>query len=196
MRKYSRAGGAVLGLALLLLCACGSGSGSGSGTNSADGPFGPSGGGPGAVCAWTTVGGVVFYGAEEFPNSGGTSTIEKVSLIAAHNLRIVTGWAVPITGTDILGVSRGYQPIPGQVAPGIQWSERQKLNGAVIPRSRGQDVTNVVLILKASGARGFARAVEVHYKSGGTNYTLRWPIAVEVFVGHECPANWSKTFHG
>ncbi len=189
MRKYRRAGGAVLGLALLLLCACSS-------TNSTSGPFGPSGGAPGAVCAWTNAGGVVFYGAEEFPNTGGAGTIEKVSLIAAHNLRIVTGWAVPVTGTNILGVSQGYQPSPGQIAPGIQWSKRQQLDGAAIPPSRGRDVTNVVLILKPSGTRGFAKAVEVSYKSGGTDYVLRWPIAVEVFVGHECPANWNKTFHG
>jgi len=186
MRKCSIAGGAALALALLLACACG--------TSTADGPFGPSGGAGGAVCAWASAGGVVFYGAEEFRNSGGTGTLEKVSLVAAHNLRIMTGWAVPITGTDILGVSQGYQPLPEQIAPGIQWTKRQKLNGAVIPHSQGQDVTNVVLILKPSGARGFARAVEVYYKSGGTDYVLRWPIGVDVFVGHGCPANWSKTF--
>jgi hypothetical protein len=186
--RCRRARGLVLGLALLLLCACG--------TNAADGPFGESGGSPGAVCAWATANGVVFYGAEEFANSGGRATIEKVSLVAAHNLRVVAGWAVPITGTSTLGVAQGYRPVEGEIAPGIQWSERQLLNGAVIPHSRGHDVTNVVLILKPSGTRGFAKAVVVYYKSGGTNYVLRWPIAVEVFVGHGCPADWYKTFHG
>jgi hypothetical protein len=109
MRKRSIAGGGVLGLALLLTCACG--------TNIADGPFGPSGGAGGAVCAWTPAGGVVFYGAEEFPNSGGTGTIEKVSLVAAHHLRIVTGWAVRSPEPAFWGSLRDTSPCRSRSRP-------------------------------------------------------------------------------
>lgn len=100
------AGRLAAGLALLL-------AGSSSSLNldgpNLDGPFGnsnvPYSGGQ---CIWADRGGVATIGATDFPNHGGPARIDKVTLVGAHRLRLVTAWAVPITGTDLLGVFPGY----------------------------------------------------------------------------------------
>lgn len=181
MRRLS-IGGLAFGLALLL-------AGCGSDGPAANGPFG-TGGGTGEVCAWTTAGNVLTYGVEDLRNSGGTATINKIALVDPRHLRVVSAWAVPITGTNLLGVFRGEPPSGygggAPLAAGIQWTQRQPANGAVIPHSRGHDVTNLVLVLKPSGPVGTATAVDVYYTEGGTAYLLHWPIRMEVKVGREC----------
>src|SRR5215472_5895744 len=66
-------GGLACGLALLL-AACSSGL-------SDNGPLGNSGQNSGTICDWAAPGGVVQDGFEEFNDTGGTATIDKVALV-------------------------------------------------------------------------------------------------------------------
>jgi hypothetical protein len=176
------AGGLAAGLALML-------AGCGSGLN-ADGPFGNS-NAPysGGQCLSVPRGAVATIAATDFPNHGGPARIEQVTLVGARDLRLVAAWAVPITGTDLLGVFPGYPPLglnrafPGKPAPGVQWGRRQRADGAVIRHTPGQDVINLVLVVKASAVTGVATDVYVDYESGGTHYRLDLRFFIRLFNG-------------
>src|SRR5215469_10852031 len=73
-------GGLACGLALLLAAGCGGGG------LSENGPFGNSGQNSGTICAWTTPGGVVHDGFEEFYDTGGTATVDRVALVEPRHL--------------------------------------------------------------------------------------------------------------
>jgi hypothetical protein len=182
MTRRCRVGGLAVGLALLL-------AGCSIGLNT-DGPFGPSATDVGSQCFWTPRNGVGTFGALVFGNSGGQARVDKVTLVGSRHLRIVAAWAVPITGNDLLGVFQGYPPngingSAGPLAPGVQWGHRQRADGAVIPHIRGQDVINLVLVLKPSGRDGTARTEYVYYHSGSTRYLLNMGVGIQVFNGNE-----------
>jgi hypothetical protein len=178
-------GGLAAGLALLL-AGCSSG---GSGLNT-DGPFGnskvPYSGGQ---CVSVSRGEVVTIGVLDFPDHGGRARIEKIVLADPRDLQLVTAWAVPITGTDLLGVFPGYPPLgvkgkgPPKLAPGVQWGRRQRADGAVISHTPGQDVINLVLVVKASAVTGSAKDVLVDYQSAGADYQLDLHLFMKVFNG-------------
>lgn len=75
------------------------------------------------------------FGFEAFRNSGGTATIDKVDLADPHGIKLLAAYAVPITGGHLYGVQRGYPH--GGVPEGVQWSRRQRADGATVPHSRG-----------------------------------------------------------
>jgi hypothetical protein len=56
---------------------------------------------------------------------------------------------------------------------------RQRADGAVIQHIRGQDVINLVLVLKPSGRDGTARTEYVYYQSGGTRYLLKMGVGIQ-----------------
>jgi hypothetical protein len=109
-------GGLACGLALLLLTAACS-----SGGLSANGPLGNSGQNSGTLCDWARPGGVVQDGFEEFNDTGGTATIDKVALAHPRHLRLIAAWVAE--GNSPVGeVGRGYphptrawKHIPGAV---------------------------------------------------------------------------------
>jgi hypothetical protein len=173
-------GGLACGLALLLAAACSSTSGK----LSTNGPFGNGGPDSGTICAWTRPGGVVHDSFDEFPNTGGTATIDKVALVDPRHLRLVTAWVVPTNGP--LGDSGpGYPPASGY-APGFRWGQRQRIPGAIVRHTRGQDVINLVIVIKPSGKLGTATAVNLYYESAGTRYLLHFPYGYKIWVGHTC----------
>jgi len=179
------AGGLAFGLALLL-CGCGSSDGP-----NTSGPFGHAGTDRWVQCFPVPRGGVGTFAGLEFSNRGGPARIERVTLADAHNLQIVSAWAVPITGLDLMGMFAGYPPVgykgsfPGHLAPGVQWDQRQRVVAAVIPHSQGQDVVNLVLVLKPSGVVGTAKDVDVNYVSGGTHYLRDFGVTVQVYNGNQ-----------
>jgi hypothetical protein len=105
-------------------------------------------------------------------------------------LQVVAAWVVPITGLDLLGVFGGYPPdgylgqLTDSSVPGVHWEQRQHAAGAVIPHTAGQDVGNLVLVLKPSGAVGTAKDVMLDYQSGGTRYRYDFQVAVIVCDGN------------
>jgi hypothetical protein len=176
------AGGLAAGLALLL-AGCG-----GNGVHT-DGPFGNSNvPGDGGECVAVPPGSVGTIGATEFPNPGGPARIGKVTLVGAHDLLLVAAWVVPVTGNDLMGVFPGYPP-PGpeahglKLSPGVHWAQRQPADGAKIPHTPGHEVINLVLVIKASGAKGTSKTVYIDYKSGGTNYRLDLHFSMSVVSG-------------
>jgi hypothetical protein len=175
-------GGLAAGLALLL-AACG-----GTGLN-ADGPLGPSTPDVGGQCFPTPKGDVGTFADLEFGNGGGPARISRVTLAHARHLQLVAAWVVPVTGTDLWGAFDGYPPngIAGpegnRGVPGEHWNQRQRADGAVIPHLRGQDVENLVLVLKPIGPEGSASTEYVWYTSGGSRYVLNLGVRVLLFDG-------------
>jgi hypothetical protein len=95
---------------------------------------------------------------------------------------------VPITGDDLYGVLDGYPPAE-HLDPGVHWAERQRANGARIPRSPGNDVTNLVLVLKPTASLGSAQGVDIFYGESGQQYHMRTATRVVISVGAQCPAS-------
>jgi hypothetical protein len=174
--------GLACGLALLLAAACSS-----SGGLSTNGPFGNGGPNSGTLGQCTPPGQVVYDGIEEFPNAGGTATIQKVALVDPRNLRLLTAWVVPTTGT-LVGEGLGY-PTASSLASttsGVRWGLRQRIPGAVVRHTRGQEVINLVIVVKPSGKVGTAKAVNLYYEAGGTHYLLRYPYGLDIPVRRTC----------
>lgn len=170
-------GGPACGLALLL-AACSSGK------LSDNGPFGNGGPNSGTLCAWTRPGEVFHDSFDEFPNTGGTATIDKVALVNPRHMRLVTAWVVPTNGP--LGDSGpGYPPASGY-SPGYRWGQRQRIPGAVVRHTRGQDVINLVIVVKLFAKLGTATAVNLYYESAGTHYLLHFPYGYKIWVGRTC----------
>ena len=114
-RGVVTAGGLAFGLALLL-----GGCGSSDGPNTS-GPFGHAGTDRWVQCFPVPRGGVGTFAGLEFSNRGGPARIERVTLADAHNLQIVSAWAVPITGLDLMGVFAGYPPVGYKEASRVTW---------------------------------------------------------------------------
>lgn len=175
------AGGLAAGLALLL-AGCGAAS-----VPKLNGPFGKD--SPGGDCMPVPRGEVATVASQEWPNSGGTARIEKIILVGSHDLRLVAAWVVPVTGTDLIGVFAGYPPLgtkgdgPGSLAPGIEWADRQRADGAVIPHTAGHNVFNLVLVVRPSGVLGSVKDIYVDYAVGSTHYRLDLHFFLKVFNG-------------
>ncbi len=176
-------GGLACGLALLLTASCGS-----SGLDT-DGPFGGSGPNTGRICSPARPGGVAYDGFENFPNRGGPATITKVRLAHARHLRLVAAWVIltPSPGVGV-GVGGGY-PTASSVAryaPGLRWSTRQAIPGAVVRHTHGQQSINLVIVAKTSGKAGTSTAVDLYYESAGRRYLLHYPYGFDVKVARSC----------
>jgi hypothetical protein len=103
--------------------------------------------------------------------------VDKVALVRPRHLRLIAAWVAE--GDEPVGdVGRGY-PHPTKA-----W---KNLPGAVVHRTRGQEVINVVIVVKPSGKLGAATAINLYYKSGGTRYLLHFPYGLQVPVGRKCP---------
>jgi hypothetical protein len=174
-------GGLACGLALLLATAC-----SNSDTLSTNGPFGNGGPDSGTVCDWTRPGGVAYSGFEEFPNTGGTATIERVALVDPRNLRLVAAWVVPTPGGA--GVGPGYPPASslGTGATRVPLELRQHIPAAVVRHTRGKEAIDLVIVVKPSGRVGTSKAINLYYETGGTRYLLHFPYGLKVWVGRTC----------
>lgn len=134
-------------------------------------------------CVEVKPGHVLSYGFESFHNSGGRLTITKVGLADDHDIRILRAWLVPLTGNDSYGVYDGYPPVR-HLAPGVQWQQRRHADGAVVPHSRPQQLTNVVLVLKPLKKLATALAVIIYYKDSGRTYHLEFITSIRLEVGH------------
>ena len=172
-------------LAALGLAACSSGGGINTG------PFGGA-GTPGLECAWAHRGGVLTDDPAFVRNHGlAPARIEKVALIAPRGLQLVAAYAVPITGTTQYGMRLGF-PTGANLPPGVQWSRRQRANGATVPHSAGHDITDLVLVLKPAAPYGSALGVAVYYKVSGQQYQLRTDLQILVFNGRGCPTDFAR----
>lgn len=127
-------------------------------------------------------GGVLSYGFEAFSNRGQAVTVTKADLARPRGLEILQAWMVPITGTYLYGVLHGWPPYK-HLPKGVQWSRRQRADGAVIPHSRGHDQMNLVLVLRGVRNVATAAGVNVYYLAAGQDYHLRTHIAIRLLTG-------------
>jgi hypothetical protein len=163
-------GGLACGLAILL-AACSTSGGY------TDGPFGNDGGYSGTVCLPARPGGVVTDSFEDFNDTGGTATVDKVVLVHPRHLRLVAVWVAEANG-PVGKFGRGYPK------PGREW---QHVPGAVVRHTRGNQTISVVIVVKPSGRLGTATAVNLYYHSGGMHYLLNFRYGPQIPVGHACP---------
>jgi hypothetical protein len=156
------------------------------------GPLGGAGRGTGITCAPTKGRqGVVTYGSIDFPNtSASTVHIDTVSLADPDGLRMLAAYVVPITGTLLYGFLQGYPPRQ-HIPAGIQWSQRQRADGATLPHTRGRDVYSLVAILQPTRNPGWARGVNIYYHAGGQRYLLRQGLQILVGV-NRCPSSLAR----
>jgi len=167
----------AVSLVALLAAAC-----SGPAVNT--GPLG-NGGQPGSICARLHQGQVLSYGIIGLQNMGSSpAVIEKVSLMGARHLRLVAAYVVPITGHMGYGVWDGYPPPPRRQR-GVEWSHRQVARGARLPANRSS-LADLVEVLQPLGPVGTARATDVFYREGGTQYHMRNVYAFKLLVGQKC----------
>jgi hypothetical protein len=176
-------GGLACGLALLLAAACSSTGGK----LSANGPFGnvDSNSGTNGLCA--RPGQFVHDGFEEFPNAGGTATLDKVTLVATRHLHLVAAWVLPTTG-PLVDIGWGYPTASSlaSAAPGVRWKLRQRIPGAVVRHTHGREVINLVILVKPSGRHATVKAVDLYYEVGGTHYLLHFPFGLDISVRSNC----------
>jgi hypothetical protein len=169
----------------LLLAAC-----AGNSSPSTSGPFGSTNPNSGMICSPARTGGVAYDGQENFPDTGGKATIEKVSLAHPRHLHLVAAWVIRTPSPGIgVGVGPGY-PTAANVAPytpGLRWiSRRQPAVGAVIRHTKGTQTINLVIVAKTTGKFGTSTAVNLYYKSAGKQYLLHFPYGFSVRVGRKC----------
>jgi hypothetical protein len=163
-------GGLACGLALLL-AACGSGG------LSDNGPFGNSGQNSGTLCYPVRPGGVVQDGFEEYYDTGGTATIDKVVLVHPRHLRLVAAWVSEQNGPVAVALGGGY-PHPTRT-----W---QHAAGAVVHHTHGDEVITLVAVVKLTGKLGTASAINMYYHIGGIHYLRHFTDGLHIFVGHKC----------
>ena len=115
-------------------------------------------------------------GFEEFNDTGGTATIDKVALVHPRHLRLIAAWVAE--GKSPVGeVGRGY-PHPTKA-----WKH---IPGAVVHPNHGQEVINLVIVVKPSGGLGTATAIDMYYHVGGTHYLRPFTDGLRIPVGHKC----------
>ena len=167
--------GLACGLALILL-ACSS-------KLSKNGPFGNGGSNTGTICTWTKPGGVAHDSFDEFPDTGGTATIDTVALVHPRHLRLIAAWVVPVPANGSLGSAGPGYP---HASPGFHWGQRQRIPGAIVRHTPGKDVINLVIVMKPTAKFGTATAVNLFYKAAGTRYLLHFPFGYKIVDGHKC----------
>jgi hypothetical protein len=165
-------GGLACGLALLMATACSSTVGK----LSANGPFGNSGTNSGTICAWTTPGGVVYDGFEEFYDTAGSATVGRVVLVKPRHLRLVAAWVAEANGA-VAGVGKGYP------SPSRAW---QRIPDAVVRHTRGQEVISLVIVVKPTAKLGTTTAINLYYNVDGTRYLRHFTDGLKIQVGHIC----------
>jgi hypothetical protein len=178
-------GGLACALALLLATACSSSRGK----LPTNGPFGNGGSTSGAVGQCVRPGQAAYSGFESFPNKGGAATIDSVVLVKHRNLRLLAAWVILTPNPSIgVGVGPGYPSATSVAsdAPGLRWSLRQKVPGAMVRHTHGREVINLVIVIRPSGKVGTAKAVDLYYKSAGTRYLLHFPYGLNIPVRHTC----------
>jgi hypothetical protein len=165
--------GALAALVAISLTGCSSGNAINTG------PLG-NGSSPGSACIPASSGGLISDGLQALRNSGsGTAVVQKVHLTNPHHLIIKVAWIVPIHGTNFYGFLSGTPGGKGAL-PGVEWSQRVRAPGARIPPAHDHHAANLVLVLKMTGRKGTAKAVDVFYRESGQQYHLRYNTSVEV----------------
>jgi hypothetical protein len=100
-----------------------------------------------------------------------------------HNLRVLAAYAVPLTGNYQYGALRGAPPAR-HLPAGVQWTQRQRAGGAVIPPGVYQSGPGA----QAGRDEGNARSVDVFYRSAGQQYHFQTSTSIEVLVASSCPS--------
>jgi hypothetical protein len=178
LRRMAGAMAATL-LAAMSLAGCGGGDPVNTG------PFGNGGGVTEGWCSPAplktyTAGGIAVIG-----NSGPAAVIDAVRLDHLRGLRLLATYVVPQTGRDEFGDWNGI-PSPRELPLGVQWSKRQRAQGARIPPEHGLDVTDLVLVVRLVGKVGSASGIDVYYHTADGHYHLHLNHSLELVSARIC----------
>ena len=136
------------------------------------GPLGPP-GDPGEVCIPVPAGGTASVGLDVLRNRDAVqATIEEVTLFEPKGVTVVGALAVPLSGTDSVGIAATFPPAdPTKGLRGIEWSARREAVGATV--SRDGSPQNLIVGIRPQGGEGSASAIDVRYSAGGKTYHFR-----------------------
>jgi hypothetical protein len=168
----NRLGAAAAAIALAILAGCGS-----SGWSDAIGPLG----GPeasGSVCMQGLHSQVLTDGYPFVQDASQTpAVIDEVALANPHGLKLITTWAVPLTGHTDYGAEPGYPPgtaYPKGEIPGFQWTERQNADGATVQHTTGAGHgTDLLFVVRLQAKHASASGVDIWYHVGSQQYHIR-----------------------
>jgi hypothetical protein len=157
------------------------------------GPLG-NGGTPGGICVPIARGQVFSWGVTYLGNTGSSdAVIEKVDLVKARNLRLITSYVVPIIGHQEYGSWFGYPPAPHQ--PGVDWPRHTRAGGTRLPPVHGLDHADLVTVIQPTGPLAAAQAIDVFYQESGIGYHMQTHYRFLLLVGQKtCPANWPEKY--
>jgi hypothetical protein len=91
----------------------------------------------------------------------------------------VAAWIVPGTSYYGYGVVGGYPP-QRQMPSGIRWSARQRARGAILKPTHGDQIYNLVVVIKLTAREGSAQAIGIWYTANGNNYYLQTSDAIVI----------------
>jgi hypothetical protein len=159
-------------IALAVLTGCAS-----SGWSDAVGPLG----GPdasGSVCMSSLHTNVLTDGYPFVSDSSRTpAVINKVGLADPRGMRLITAWAVPLTGHTNYGAEPGYPPgtaYPRGEIPGFQWTDRQNADGATVRHTTGAGHgTDLLFVVRLVATHASASGVDIWYHVGNQRYHIR-----------------------
>jgi hypothetical protein len=181
-KRQGTAAGAALALAAVALAGCGSAN--------AIGPLGGSEAG-GNVCMQAVKTGVLTDGWPFVQNTSPTpAVIDKVDLANPHGMKLITAWAVPVTGHDAYGAQPGYPPGKLQL-PGFQWPQRRPAAGAVVPAHQtGLKETDLLFVVALLAKSSSATGVDIWYHVGSKRYHIRTVFGLKVLASAagSCPS--------
>jgi hypothetical protein len=172
-------------IALAILTGCGS-----SGWSDAIGPLG----GPeasGSVCMTDLQGPVLTDGYPFVTDTSQTpAVIDRVAMANPRGLKLITAWAVPITGTTDYGAEPGYPPgtaYPKGEIPGFQWTERQNADGATVRHTTGAGHgTDLLFVVRLLAKRASASGVDIWYHVGSHRYHIRTVFGLIALASGSC----------
>jgi hypothetical protein len=170
-RRLSGVSIAAAALAAMLLAGCGGG----------PGPF-ENHDSPNGFCAplRSQNRGVFTAGDQWTFSATGPGVIDTVSLSHPHGLRVLAAYVVLDTGTDLYGNYDGLPPSPRVLLPGVQWAHRQQADGARITPTHGDDLWNLVVVIKLVAGIGTTDGFDVYYHTSGGSYHLHMIDTLEL----------------
>jgi hypothetical protein len=143
-----------------------------------EGPLGPP-GDPSTVCLSSRLGHAVTIGLQNFTDGGHDAvTIDRVTLGAAHGLKLAGADAVP--GRYTVGVWNDFPPLARQLLKGVQWEKRRPPAGTSVQPGGWANV--VAGVDPTREAEDSSTGIVLWYHDGSQHYELRTNVRILVVV--------------
>jgi hypothetical protein len=145
-------------------------------------------GGPeasGNVCLYDQHSKVITDGWPFVRNSSDSpAVIDRVSLANPKGMSLITAWAVP-AGDDGYGAEPGYPP-GKHLPPGIEWAQRHRAAGAVVPHQVRPSNTDLLFVVRILAPKASASGVNIWYHVGSQHWHIQTVFGLKVLASGSC----------